>query len=289
MSSVGTALRPVKPLVTLSGECFDAQYENSGTDGRDGILYYFTVTDLAKDRGSRLVSMFRSGTDRPQIKDYDSRVEMVRLNVLRRAFDSGEFSFETPVDSGRYHELRLSWSDFEPQKRASDETIREFLKLGGYWMGFRQRPKQGNFFLIFSAPEDLDYLGVKVEDIERNLWLLTEQGYFESAPGSANARPKAKLVQEFEPESTKVSVKVVDADHKFARMAIDEARKSVPENDGRPHPWVGAVVVKDGKVLSTAHRGEQPGNHAEYVALEKKLSDEAVAGATVYTLSLIHI
>ncbi len=69
----------------------------------------------------------------------------------------------------------------------------------------------------------------------------------------------------------------------YARMAIDEARKSISENDNRPHPWVGAVVVKDGKVLSTAHRGEQPGNHAEYIALEKKLSDEAVAGATVYT------
>jgi pyrimidine deaminase RibD-like protein len=74
----------------------------------------------------------------------------------------------------------------------------------------------------------------------------------------------------------------VDEDRRFALMAIEEARKSVAE-DGRPHPMVGAVVVKDGKVLSTAHRGELPGNHAEYVALEKKLSDEAVAGATVYT------
>jgi pyrimidine deaminase RibD-like protein len=72
-------------------------------------------------------------------------------------------------------------------------------------------------------------------------------------------------------------------DRKFARMAIDEARKSVGEKDDRVHPKVGAVVVKDGRVLSTAHRGEQPGNHAEFVALEKKLSDEAVAGATVYT------
>ncbi len=72
-------------------------------------------------------------------------------------------------------------------------------------------------------------------------------------------------------------------DRQFARLAVDEARKSVSENDNRAHPKVGAVVVKDGKVLSTAHRGEQPGNHAEYVALEKKLSDEAVAGATVYT------
>lgn len=72
-------------------------------------------------------------------------------------------------------------------------------------------------------------------------------------------------------------------DRKFARLAIDEARKSVSESDGRAHPKVGAVVVKDGRVLSTAHRGEQSGNHAEFVALEKKLSDEAIAGATVYT------
>jgi pyrimidine deaminase RibD-like protein len=72
-------------------------------------------------------------------------------------------------------------------------------------------------------------------------------------------------------------------DRKFVRMAIDEARKSVSEKDDRVHPKVGAVVVKDGRVLSTAHRGEQPGNHAEFVALDKKLTDEAVAGATVYT------
>src|SRR5260370_41337290 len=72
-------------------------------------------------------------------------------------------------------------------------------------------------------------------------------------------------------------------DRTYARLAIEEARKSVPENDGKPHPWVGAVVVKDGKVLGTAHRGEVPGNHAEFVALEKNLPDVAVAGATVYT------
>jgi pyrimidine deaminase RibD-like protein len=68
----------------------------------------------------------------------------------------------------------------------------------------------------------------------------------------------------------------------YAQMAIDEARKSVQEDDGKPHPWVGAVVVRDGKVLSAAHRGEVPGNHAEFTALERNLSDVAVAGATVY-------
>jgi pyrimidine deaminase RibD-like protein len=74
----------------------------------------------------------------------------------------------------------------------------------------------------------------------------------------------------------------LDDDRHFARLAIEEARRSVAEDD-RPHPRVGAVVVKDGKVLAKAHRGEKPKSHAEYVALEEKLSDETIAGATVYT------
>ena len=58
--------------------------------------------------------------------------------------------------------------------------------------------------------------------------------------------------------------------------------KSVPE-DERPHPKVGAVVVKNGLVLSKAHRGEVLKSHAEYIALDDKLSDDVVAGATVHT------
>jgi pyrimidine deaminase RibD-like protein len=71
-------------------------------------------------------------------------------------------------------------------------------------------------------------------------------------------------------------------DRRFAQTAIEEALKSVPE-DERPHPKVGAVVVRDGNVIATAHRGEFPGSHAEFIALEKKLADSVVAGATVYT------
>ena len=73
-----------------------------------------------------------------------------------------------------------------------------------------------------------------------------------------------------------------DDDRRFAVLAIEEALKSVPE-DERPHPKVGAIIVKDGNVLSKAHRGEKPKSHAEYVALEDKLPDHLVAGSTVYT------
>ena len=73
-----------------------------------------------------------------------------------------------------------------------------------------------------------------------------------------------------------------DDERRFMEIAIEEARKSVGE-DGRAHPKVGAVIVKEGEVIATAFRGELGhGEHAEYTALEKKLPDETLAGATVY-------
>jgi len=45
-------------------------------------------------------------------------------------------------------------------------------------------------------------------------------------------------------------------DRQFCVLAVAEARKSVSEQDGEPHPCVGAVVVHEGRVLSTGYRGE---------------------------------
>jgi len=74
-----------------------------------------------------------------------------------------------------------------------------------------------------------------------------------------------------------------DLDRKFMERAVEEARKSRTE-DSRVHPKVGVVIVKDGKELAVAYRGEQEeGDHAEFTAMEKKLVDVEIAGATVYT------
>ena len=55
----------------------------------------------------------------------------------------------------------------------------------------------------------------------------------------------------------------------FAR-AIELAERCIGE-DNRPHPKVGVVIVKNGNVLAEAFRGEiGKGDHAEFIALEKK-------------------
>ncbi len=71
-------------------------------------------------------------------------------------------------------------------------------------------------------------------------------------------------------------------EQEFMRLAITEAQKSISEDD-RVHPKVGVVVVRDNEILSVSHRGEVSGEHAEFIALERKLREQVVAGATVYT------
>jgi hypothetical protein len=105
----------MKILVTIGGECFRAEHTRDGiADLRDGVLYYFKLTDLVKSRGLRNVSLFLAGPDKVFIDDFDARIEIVRLNVIRRAFDSGDFKFESSVVPNRYHELPLRAVDFLP-------------------------------------------------------------------------------------------------------------------------------------------------------------------------------
>lgn len=74
-----------------------------------------------------------------------------------------------------------------------------------------------------------------------------------------------------------------DPDLRWMNEAIREAALSKDE-DCRPHPRVGVVVVKGGRRLGAGHRGQTgSGDHAEYGVLEKLLDAVPVAGATIYT------
>lgn len=80
---------------------------------------------------------------------------------------------------------------------------------------------------------------------------------------------------------------LIPTDRPFCEMAVELARKSISENDGELHPYVGALVVKAGKVLATGYRGETgEGRHAEFCVF-KKLNDDIdnvdLKGCTVYT------
>ncbi|MGA2067437.1 MAG: deaminase [Thermoguttaceae bacterium] len=136
-------------------------------------------------------------------------------------------------------------------------------------------PDWNGFLLRFcgSVPDDLeDYCDASIEAIDA---FLESASIAPSAAGGDVVRLGEKAVGDGKNDG--------DLDRRFMERAVEEARKSTVE-DGRVHPKVGVVVAKGGKELAVAHRGELgPGDHAEFTALEKKLADQVVAGATVYT------
>ncbi|WJX13081.1 hypothetical protein P8452_03516 [Trifolium repens] len=77
-----------------------------------------------------------------------------------------------------------------------------------------------------------------------------------------------------------------DRDHKFLRIAIEEAYKAVECGDGRPY---GAVIVRNDEVVVSCHnmvlRNKDPTAHAEITAIREaslKLDQIYLADCEIY-------
>ena len=125
-------------LVTKLGECFEAELKTTvpGYD-RDGVYYPIGLKNI-RNEGSLQVSVFGSGTDKVQVPDYESRIESVRLNTIRRAFDNGILSFDRPAAPGQYVQVNLTAADFEKQPKAAPQEIREFIYHMAYWLAYME-------------------------------------------------------------------------------------------------------------------------------------------------------
>ena len=65
-------------------------------------------------------------------------------------------------------------------------------------------------------------------------------------------------------------------------MAVDLGKLSISEGDPNK-PYVGAVVVREGEVIGSGHRGmTAPGDHAEFGVL-KGIDPEQLSGATAFS------
>jgi hypothetical protein len=76
-----------------------------------------------------------------------------------------------------YKEVLVTPEDFQPQSPASDEEIRQLILHEAYWLSYRH----GNRHPVqFDSEIDLEYLGVGVQDIRRNQWVLERDACWSS-------------------------------------------------------------------------------------------------------------
>lgn len=71
-----------------------------------------------------------------------------------------------------------------------------------------------------------------------------------------------------------------DADNKFMKMALNEAKKGLGFTS--PNPMVGAVIVKDGKVISKGYHHACGMPHAERDALANVRNNVSTESSTIY-------
>ena len=130
--------------------------------------------------------------------------------------------------------------------------------------------------------------GLKAEDFKPGMEVAAQRGWVEvlsrgtsfrlTADGFAAAEPSQSGLSKTKPQYPPGTL----SDRELMLRAIELARNCRSE-PGRVSPKVGAIIARDGVVIGEAFRGEiEPGEHAEFTLLERKLADKTLAGATLY-------
>ena len=156
---------------------------------------------------------------------------------------------------------------------------------------FNRRP--GEYLPINSFYEEIDKRRLRMDDFRSGLNYAATQGWLEIlGDGTAYRLLEAgymvatnpineKTTETHNSDHTDTAIST-STDRDFMKRAIELSRQCRSE-PGKVSPKVGAVIVRDGRIIGEAYRGQiEPGEHAEYALLEKQLADETLAGTTLY-------
>ena len=156
---------------------------------------------------------------------------------------------------------------------------------------FNRRP--GEYLPINSFYEEMEKRRFRMADFQSGIKYAVTQGWIEIlSDGTSYRLLEAGYMAATNPINVRNAetyksdhadtARPTSTDRHFMERAIELSRRCRSET-GKVSPKVGAVIVRDGKIIGEAYRGQiEPGEHAEYTLLEKHLPDETLAGTTLY-------
>jgi hypothetical protein len=179
-------------LVTLGGECFQFEFQSTQPGRQTACIHHlYYIRDLKSERGARPVSVTFSNVC--------TSSENAQLNALRRAFDSGRFSFDFPADTTRFTEISYTAAGDKPAPSANESEIRRLILNEAYWLSWKLG---GRKLVPFDSPVDLDYLGVDAAAVRKNQWFLEEKGLLVPSQFPGTGLPTTHLIEMFESQGT---------------------------------------------------------------------------------------
>jgi hypothetical protein len=189
-------------LVTVGGECFLSRLRHKGySPARSSVATFWVLEDRVWGRPSLQVAAFLPDETCWQLAEWAGLDhDLVALNGVRRAFDCAELQFECGASEQGPQKEIIVLPNLIGQERSfvADTRGRALILHTAYWVGFKYQASQ-EAWVDFATDQDLEYLGVDRNTIQRNVWLLEKCGRLELHPSEkTKAVPKHQLVEDYE-------------------------------------------------------------------------------------------
>jgi diguanylate cyclase (GGDEF)-like protein len=196
-------------LVTLHNHCVRAVFQRrQPLRNRDGVACLFHLFDLTTDDAPPfLLSIFAWELDDGIMALNPEQTDIALWNTIRWQLDSGKIALDQRLPNCKYTEVAFQAKG--RGRKTTDEEIQTFIKNKCVWLGYKLAENPRKAVVDLTEPVDLAYLGATQADVNRDCWLLTQQGLLGGTTIPGVVLATLTLIEQHQAKSKVSAVKAI--------------------------------------------------------------------------------